>query len=222
VKLAHYVTGIGETRTVTLDDGSRVTLNTASVLDVAFSAAERDVRLAEGQAMFQVAKDAARPFVVAAGDRRITAVGTAFDVRVDRDRVAVVLVEGHVVVDPLKPKGLAGFIPRLGRYDLNAGEQLVAASNEAVAVRTTDAERVTSWQQGQLIFRHDTIASAVAEMNRYSTVQLVVTDPQIANLRISGVFKTSTPDNFIAALTSAYPIDVDKRSPLVTVLIPRH
>jgi transmembrane sensor len=216
-----YTTGIGETRVLTLDDGSVVTLNTATVLVVDFASDERDVRLIAGQAMFQVAKDANRPFVVAAGDRRITAVGTAFEVRVDTDRVAVVLVEGRIVVDPLKPKGLVRVLPELDRYNLTAGEQLIASPDAPVAVANADTERATSWRQGQLIFRNDTVAVAIAEMNRYSTSQLIVDDPEIAALRISGVFKTTHPENFIAAITSSYPIETDKRSPSVTALVRR-
>jgi len=218
---ARYVTGTGETRAAKLADGSIISLNTASIVEVDFSSTERGVRLVAGQAMFQVAKDSARPFVVKAGDRRITAVGTAFDVRVNRDSVSVVLVEGHVVVDSLKPKGLARIIPAFGRYDLTAGEQLVASAHAPIAVTTADTERATSWKQGQIIFRDDTIADAIAEMNRYSATQLVVDDPQIQNLRISGVFKTTRPENFVAALTSSYPIRLEKRSLLVEALVRR-
>lgn len=216
-----YVTGTGETRVVTLNDGSVVTLNTTSVLEVEFSSTERDVRLVEGQALFQVSGESDRPFVVAAGDRRITAQDTALDVRVDTDRVAVVIVRGHAVVDSLRPQGLARVIPALGRYGLGAGEQLVASGGSAVSVTAADTERTTSWRHGQLIFRDDTIADALTEMNRYSTVKFVVEDPAIAHLRISGVFKTTRPENLIAALVSSYPVEAEKRSPLVTALVRR-
>jgi transmembrane sensor len=216
-----YVTGTGETRVVTLNDGSVVTLNTTSVLEVTFSPTERDVRLVEGQAMFQVSGESERPFVVAAGDRRITAQDTALDVRVEPDRVAVVIVQGHAVVDALRPAGIARVIPALGRYGLGPGEQLVAAPGNSVSVTAADTERTTSWRHGQLIFRDDTIADALAEMNRYSTVKFVVEDAEIAHLRISGVFKTTRPENLIAALVSSYPVEAEKRSPLVTALVRR-
>lgn len=214
-----YTTRTGEHLEVTLEDGSVVALDTASILDVAYSTELRDVRLVEGQALFKVAKNSQRPFVVTAGDRRITAVGTEFNVRVEEGRVGVVLVEGHVAIDPIKRAGLARIVPLLARYELDPGEQLVASASAPVAVTNADTSRTTSWRQGQLIFRDDTIAAAVAEMNRYSSAQLVVDDPRVAGLRVSGVFKTSRPENFVAALAASYPIATEQRSPLVTALV---
>ena len=214
-----YATRTGEHADITLEDGSVVSLDTATILDVAYSAELRDVRLIQGQALFQVAKNRQRPFVVTAGDRRITAVGTEFNVRVDQGRVGVVLVEGHVAIDPIKRAGLARILPQLARYDLDPGEQLIASSTATVAVTTADTSRATSWRSGKLIFRDDTVAAVVAEMNRYSPTQLVVDDPRVASLRVSGVFATARPENFVAALTASYPISAEKRSPQVTALV---
>jgi transmembrane sensor len=216
-----YETGVGASRDVLLDDGSVVKLNTASAIEVDFSPHIRSVRLLRGQAFFKVAKNANRPFVVAAGDRRITAVGTAFDVRLGDSRVAVVLVEGRVVIDPLKPTGLARVIPRLDRYRLSPGEKLVASANSEVTITSTDVESATSWRLGQVVFREDTLKEAVAEMNRYSVRQYSVEAPEIANLRVSGVFNTAHPENFYAALVSSYPVEIEQRSLLVSVLVPR-
>ncbi len=216
-----YATRVGERQTIALTDGSIVALDTASVLDVDYSAARRDVRLVRGQALFQVAKNRARPFVVTAGDRQITATGTAFDVRVDRGEVRVVLVEGRVTVTPIARSGLAKLFPALETQIMAPGEALVADRAKPVSVTAADVAQDTSWREGQVIFRDDTLSAAVAEMNRYSTNQIVVDDPRIAGLRISGVFGVSRQENFIAAVTAFYPIEVERRAPNITVLVRR-
>ncbi len=213
-----YATKVGERLEVRLDDGSLMALNTASVVEVAYSPGRRDVRLLQGQALFNVAKNRDRPFVVTAADRQVTAVGTAFDVRLGRERVEVVLVEGRVVVEPLRREGLERLVPALGRQTLDAGEALAATAGEPAKVAAADVERRTSWREGQVIFRDDTVADAVAEMNRYAERQLVIEDPRIASLRISGVFATEREENFVAALRNFYPIETQERSPRVTAL----
>jgi transmembrane sensor len=216
--IQRYVTGVGEQRTVALTDGSTVALNTGSVVEVAYSPARRDIRLLQGQALFSVAHNASRPFVVTAGDRTVTALGTKFDVRLDGAAVKVVLVEGRVAVEPLRLRGVERIAPVLARHTLDPGEELIAVPDANVQVASTDTVQATSWQRGQVIFRDNTIADAVAEMNRYSDTQLVVDDPRIASLKISGVFGVTREENFLAALTSFYPIEADKRSPRVTAL----
>lgn len=203
-----YSTVKGQHRTITLDDGSVVTLDTATTVQTAYSANRRDIALLQGQAFFRVAKDKARPFVVEVGDRKVTAVGTAFDVRMDGERVRVALIEGRVHVDPLKPKGLARWVPSIGRETLDAGQELVASRDGAMSVSTTDVERMVQWQQDQLIFRDDTVEGAVAEFNRYSNQPIVIDDPRVASLRVSGVFRTDRQENFLAALTTYYPIGI--------------
>lgn len=218
VDAQRYVTGVGEQRAVRLADGSTLALNTGSVVEVAYTPTHRNIRLLQGQALFEVAHNPARPFVVTAGDRVVTALGTRFDVRLDARAVKVVLVQGRVKVEPLRPAGLERVIPVLGRDTLEAGEALVADSADGVEVATADTEQATSWRRGQVIFRDDTIAAAVAEMNRYSDTQLVINDPRIGELKISGVFGVTREENFLAALTSFYPVEAVRRSPRVTAL----
>jgi transmembrane sensor len=202
-----YETKVGERREVRLDDGSVVTLNTGSLLEVAYNPARRDVRLLRGQALFRVAHNKAWPFVVSAGDRQVTAVGTAFDVRVDGTRVRVVLLEGKVRVDPVRREGLERLIPQLTAEDLAPGQQLVAsAGDREVTIAAADIQRAVSWRSGQVIFRDDTLGGAVAELNRYSETRILVDDPKIAALKVSGVFNTDRPENFVAAVTTFYPI----------------
>lgn len=207
-----YSTVKGQQRVLTLNDGSMVTLDTASTVQVAYAVDRRNVMLLQGQAFFRVAKDKQRPFVVTAGDRRVTAVGTAFDVRMDGGRVRVALVEGRVHVDPLHPQGLARLIPSVATQTLDAGQELIVAVDGNISIAMTDVERTTRWQQDQLIFRDDTVEAAAAELNRYAIRPIVIGDPRIAALRISGVFGTGRVDNFVAALTAYYPIAVHRES----------
>ena len=126
-----YQTAVGERTTVVLSDGSKVTLNTRSKLVVGYTPGRRDVSLVSGQALFEVAKNANRPFVVTAGSRKVTAVGTAFDVKVDSRTVDVTLIEGKVRVDPSRPSLIQKIHTDVRR--LVPGEQLVA-SNTSTAV----------------------------------------------------------------------------------------
>lgn len=218
-----YETAIGERSTVRLADGSTVTLNTASRIEIDYSPGTRGVTLARGQALFEVAKDADRPFVVTAGDRTVTALGTAFDVRLDAARVQVTLIEGKVSVDE-KSAPAAKPAPTV----LAPGEQLVAAirkpdlsstlSSEALAkeepeIITTDVERVTSWREGRLVFRNEPLADAVTEVNRYSTTKLLLADdPHLQEVRVSGVFDTGSTASFTLALETLHGVHVETLS----------
>lgn len=211
---AHYETAIGERSTLTLSDGSVVTLNTNSRIDVDFTVAERFIRLSQGQAFFEVAKDIDRPFVVAAGNKRVVALGTAFDVRLDEDNgVQVTLVEGRVQVDAVPSVPSSGsVVPSIKPIRLEPGERLVAKANLAPAVETTNANEATSWRRGQLIFRDRPLADVVEEMNRYSTQQIVLDgdDPRVLEMQVSGVFNTGRASSFVKALETMHPLKAER------------
>lgn len=226
----HYETATGERLAFTLRDGSQVTLDTQSGLKVDFSPAERRVRLTHGQAFFEVAKDPNRPFVVEAHHRRLVAVGTAFDVRVDGDQVKVTMVEGTVrverrdeaaaaVSESAKRNVSGGSAAGVTAPDssapesaevatITAGEQLVSDARREDHVRTTDPERDTSWRRGQVIFDNTRLADAIAEVNRYSDAKIELADPDLADLRLSGAFATGRPTVFVEAVTSYFPVQV--------------
>lgn len=206
-----YETAIGERSTVTLPDGSVVTLNTNSKVAVDFSPAARNVELIRGQAYFEVAKDAARPFVVTAGTQRVTALGTAFDVRFDTSaEIRVVLVEGRVAVENLVP----GAARPDGRdlptepVEMTAGETLIASLTGSREIAHADIDGQTSWRRGRLIFRSEPLRSAVAEVNRYSTSKLTLADdPRLDAVTVSGVFNIGRSDTFLLALQTVHNID---------------
>jgi transmembrane sensor len=212
-EVRHYRTGIGERATVTLKDGSTVTLNTASDLMVRFTEAERSVELRSGQGFFTIAPDAKHPFVVLAGDRRVTAIGTAFDVRVDRDEVQVVLVEGKVAVAPIATA--------TARVELEAGERFVSESAAMSKVLPANVESSTSWRSGRVVFTDTSLADAVAEINRYRPRPILIGDPAVASFRISGTYRLSEVDRFADVLTAYYPLQQLTRPSGETVLLAR-
>lgn len=199
-----YATALGERSTFTLADGSVVTLNTATRLKVDYVDDARRVELLQGQALFEVAHDASRPFTVTAGERRITALGTVFDVRFETQALAVTLVEGRVAVDEVAPEPGHAAPERLA--ELAPNEQFRASSEGASEVRATDVARVTSWRSGKLIFDGERLADAVAEVNRYSAEHVVLGDATLEDFKVSGVFRAGNVDTFVATLEAAFPI----------------
>ena len=214
-----YSTARNERSTVTFTDGTVVTLNSGTTLDVAFTPSERLVRITQGQAFFEVAKNPHRPFVVAAADRRVTALGTQFDVRLDPDRIEVVLLEGRVAVDHDSPSILERVNIRKSHVELKPGEKLVAALGEPMTVTDTNAQRVTSWRQGWVVFDNETVGSAVAELNRYADHPLTVLDETVRNLRLSGVFRVGQPDRFAAIIQELLPVKAVEGTHGETLLI---
>lgn len=208
-----FETSVGERSVITLADGSIVSINTNSLVEVSFSASERLVKLLRGQAYFEVAEDVYRPFVVQAGDQRVVALGTAFDVRFDRkDRVEITLVEGRVEVNDVSRA--RGTFPRKGGQApadpiaLTPGHRLIARAASAPEVVVTDTVEETSWRSGQLLFRERPLASAVEEINRYSLQKLVLADdPRVRALAVSGVFNSGgRASSFVNALQELHPL----------------
>ena len=203
-----FRTGVGQQATVKLPDGSIVTLNTDTVLRTRQAEGRRLLFLDRGQAYFKVARDPARPFVVAAGGRTVTALGTAFDVRVGPREFKVTLVEGKVRVEaPASPVGLA--LAKAGAplapgpmqaTEMTAGSELAATDNRHWNVTTTDVERETSWLRGQLIFERERLGDVVEELNRYSTKKIVVLDAAAAATPITAAFKPGDIDGFVRAV----------------------
>jgi len=194
-----FQTALGEQRTLTLSDGSRVTMDALTVMRVRYTAAARSIDLAAGRAYFEVAKDAGRPLRVHAGPRTVTAVGTAFSVRREPRETTVVLAEGKVAVsDQESPATLAL---------MRAGQSLLLVDGvRASGPVDADLDRDLAWRRGQLIFDNVALADAAAEMNRYSTLQVVVADPRLRKLRISGAFNAGQSRAFVEAVQSYFPV----------------
>ncbi|MBL8268919.1 FecR family protein [Steroidobacter sp.] len=198
-----HVTVVGGMQHVPMNDGSRLTLNTNSQVEVAYSEAERRVEIKHGEAFFEVAKDSKRPFVVVAGDKRVIAVGTAFSVRREGDEMRLVVSEGTVRMETA-----AKNVPPPG--PLKAGS-IVRARRDDMLVQTeapADIERTLSWRAGVLTFRDTPLANAVDEFNRYNTRKLVIEDERVGALQIGGIFRATQPEAFANLLSEGFPIQV--------------
>lgn len=184
---AQFASNIGQIRRVALADGSTVTLDTDSVLRVAFTASERRLYLSRGRARFDVAHDAARPFVVMAGNGSVTARGTIFDVAVAGDRVKVILLRGVIEVRD-GPSAADTSQPTMVR--LSPGQQIAFGAAEPLVVPQPAAATDAQWPTGMLNFDRTRLADAIAQANRYSTVRISLADPALGDVRITGAYHT--------------------------------
>lgn len=207
-----FVTAKGEQRQISLPDGSRLTLDTDSAVDVAFSAGRRTLALAKGRALFDVESDPSRPFEVRAGDSWVVALGTRFDVRIDPGQVRVTLFEGRVAVSPI-----GGGAP----VQLKAGEQFLQRGASARILASAPVEDALAWRQGLVMFQDETLGTAAAELNRYSARSLVVREPAIAGMRISGAFKAGDPARFARTVSTIHPVRVVTHPDGSIELLPR-
>jgi transmembrane sensor len=250
-----YRTTIGEQRIVRLEDGSRVSLNSDTRVDIKLTGSMRHVTLVRGEAFFEVTHNPSRPFVVNAGNHDVTAVGTSFLVRFDPDATAVTLVEGQVTVSNAAlpqpgpadgqvslPSGRDGVTrervsehrPSSGNADgplvsgtlqpthpderdqagsanvvtLTPGERLVVSRGAAPRLDSPHIDTVTAWRRGEVVLEKTTLADAVAEMNRYEDEKLVIDSPDIARLRVSGIYHVGDSAGFAQTIAKLYRLQV--------------
>jgi transmembrane sensor len=211
-------TGPGEQKTVELTDGTRVSLNANSRILIQYDDRVRKVVLTTGEALFNVAKHQARPFVVVLGDRKVIAVGTSFMVRreeSDAAAFAVTLVEGRVAVEPLSwPDGLPNE-RAAGAKLLNAGQRLRFAAAAPPVVDSPSIEKITAWQRGQLIFDDTSLSDAAAEFNRYGAIKLTIDSATAGRRRVGGVFRIGDPASFAHAMADQYRLKIVNRRNLI-------
>jgi transmembrane sensor len=186
-----YATDVGEQRLVRLTDGSTVELNSRSLVRVRFSADERRVELLDGQALFHVAKDRARPFIVRSDVLQVRAVGTQFDVNRKRSGTIVTVLEGRVAVTgAFAPRRVAQAETGTTSFALTAGEQVTLTPRVAPRPVRTNVSAVTAWTQHQLVLESAPLTEVAEEFNRYSLRTLVAADHGSEPLLLSGVFST--------------------------------
>jgi len=220
-----YQTVVGEQSSFTLQDGSVVFLNTNSKVRVGGLPAERHIELVRGEARFKVARDASRPFTVATATAAVRALGTVFNVRFDPLSTEVAVLEGQVEVTvarateppPEVPvtanKGSAAIqSAAVQRIRLAAGERAAVTQRGIQANAGPPIESVMAWTERRLVFRDQPLDAVIQEFNRYRMHPLVLDDPALAALRISGVFDLNDPESLIAYLGTYETVRVDRRS----------
>lgn len=212
VAAANYTTPVGRVSQVALADGTVVVLDADSAMTAAFDGKVRRVTLSRGRAQFQVAHDAAHPFVVTAQGRSVTALGTVFDVDLEPSAVTVTLLQGKVAVRELTARQDAR------QAVLAPGERLVASGDGAWTRRTVDTTQSARWLKGDLVFDESELGAVAAELNRYSSRKLVLADAALARTPVSGVFRAGDPDALAAGLEASGVARVARRSPDQIVL----
>jgi transmembrane sensor len=189
----------GARRELVLDDGTQVMLNIDSEIATSFSKGQRDVVLVRGEADFGVAHDSARPFVVRAGEGSVTALGTQFQVRRDENTTLVTLLQGSVRVQT--PRGQQTLLPN---------EAATLSKSGAITVESIDPAGAEGWKEGRLSFRNTPLAEVVTQANRYSATKLVIADPSLANIRLSGNFKAGDSASIASAAELILPVKVTR------------
>jgi transmembrane sensor len=195
-----YTTAKGEHRTVTLADGTRVDLNAGTRMTVTLARHERRVSMPEGEAVFDVAADHSRPFLIAAGDRTVRVVGTRFDVRRRDGQLSVTVDRGVVEVRPSEDAA--------GRaFRLHPGQRLDHAQGAAEAhVRAVEPSDIYAWRTGRLIYRDQPLGDVVADLNQQYARQISLDDPALAAIRFSGVLVLDDQDAVIRRLALLAPL----------------
>lgn len=205
--LADHVTGVGEQRAVRLEDGSTVFMNAGTSLSVDIDPVERRLRLFAGEAVFTVAHDPMRPFIVDAGNGRTRAVGTVFDVDIRPREVVVTVLEGVVEV-ATNAGSVTAHVDQRTRY---------AADARPSAVEETDAGLETAWRRGKLIFNRRPLGDVVAEIERYRGGRIIIASAGLRGLEVTGVFDLVEPEAILRTIEETLPVRVT-RLPYVTVI----
>jgi transmembrane sensor len=210
-----FETAVGENRSVTLTDGSIISLGGDTRIEVALSENIRAIELNRGEALFKVAKDSARPFKVRAGDATIIAVGTEFNVERDSDRAVVSVTEGRVVVKPitgLLPVALLQeFKPKLRSVRVSAGQQTTAGS-AGIEEPTKMEDPATGWQIGHLAFRLQPLRYVLEDVNRYARKPIVLETESMGTLIITGTVERENIGGWVKSLEHAFDLQATEEA----------
>jgi transmembrane sensor len=214
-----YTTGVGEQHLITLSDGSVIELNAQSRIHIRYDSRQRQVVLLRGQALFNVARDATRPFIVHTARSQVRAIGTEFDIYSKAAETTVSVIEGTVAVLPImqdeaiapgrsKPVAAAYSGPdRSTSHDLATGEVLLTSGEQAVVVAqaavkqpSPDIAAATAWSRGHIVFHGTRLEDVATEFNRYNTRHLVIRAPELLSFKVTGIFSSTDPTALIRFL----------------------
>ncbi|MFC4311894.1 FecR family protein [Steroidobacter flavus] len=205
-----YQTDIGEQRSVLLGDGSLITLNTASEIEVKYTEGRRFIRLVRGEALFEVAHDPQRPFDVDTGKAVVRAVGTRFNIDRRADRTTVSVVQGKVQVMSEQPNTSS----RVPRHDsavpetqpmevlVEAQRLVVTEAGMSEPERIADIAPVTAWTQRQLVFENRSLGEVAEEFNRYNRQHILIESPRLRAESVTGVFQANDSASFLVFIAN--------------------
>tara|TARA_R110000737_G_scaffold62672_4_gene90082 strand:- start:1541 stop:2575 length:1035 start_codon:yes stop_codon:yes gene_type:complete len=209
-----YATLVGQQMDAIFDDGSIIHLNTNSLIETEFSDDKRIIKLIKGEALFEVAHDPNRPFIVYAGDRLVQAIGTKFVVHLKSEDIQVTVTDGKVKMSKVAINTALSDIKALNSTSiqkddvyLTKGEKVVVSSDQAPILTYIKAEnmaRETSWLDGKLIFDNEELFDVIEEINRYVEIEIVLKDPSLHNILISGRFDLKDSDALIEAIELSF------------------
>jgi transmembrane sensor len=216
---ATYATGIGKYSEITLPDGSELKLNTSTNLVVEYTNSERRIKLHSGEAFFKVAKNPNQPFRVVAGNSAVTAIGTAFNVKIAAEsNIQVLVTEGKVVIDPINantPVNVAS-LQKLeasvsnGQVQLGIWQQLTIDNQGnlgPIALLSEEQQDAPlAWQDGMLLFEGEPLSKAISEINRYTSKTFHITDQSIADILVGGYFKANDTEQLLVMLDRNFGI----------------
>jgi transmembrane sensor len=205
-----YASGVGEVRRIALEDGSTLLLNTASEVTAEFRKRRRDFHLVRGEALFEVAHDKTRPFVVLVNDTAVRAVGTAFAVRLEATQVDVTVTEGVVelgnAMATLSADDPPSEAPEFKVTRVSATERAVISGSRAPEVSPIAPaviERLLAWRDGFVSFDGESLQAAVAEINRHNRRKIVIEDQTLAAKPVVGIFRATDLEGFSEAAAAA-------------------
>jgi transmembrane sensor len=207
-----YSTPVGGIATIPTEDGSTITLNTDTRVQVQITDTARTIHLRRGEAFFDVAKDAARSFAVYANDQRVVALGTKFSVRVQPDGLRVIVTEGKVRVERTGI-GTQDRQTAHSRAAIKAGDIVDVHRGEIIVQQAPmpQIEQALSWRSGYIVFGMTPLAEAIAEFNRYNTRQFVIVDPALQDISVGGNFQVTNVDGFTRLLEKGFAVEAKER-----------
>lgn len=200
-----YRTGVGEQRRLTLDDGSRVMLDTDTRIRFRAGSDARTLSLSAGRVDLDIASDP-RPFLIELGARRIAAQTGRLDMRRDGDAMALTAIRGSARIEAA---GAPVAVP--------TGHRIAMGAGRPDRIDRPEIDDLIAWQSGRLAFRDETLTDAVAELNRYTTRPLVIADPRAAQMRVSGVYRVGDPEAFARSLALLLPVRVAADSEAIRI-----
>lgn len=209
---ADYLTDIGEQRTITLSDGSEVTLNTDTALELAYQEHERRIRLLKGEAYFAVTKNPSRPFIVDSGELETRVLGTHFFVRNGDDKDTVTVLEGHVEVSDFAHKHKAV---------LTRGERISGTKTEIIEVSQAP-ESAGAWLEQHLIFENTSLPDVIDELSRYLPGIVYLADREILSaVKVNARLNLKNPRTALDALEQTLPIKISHAGPWLAMIRPQ-